>query len=385
MLEEATSCYMTVVVAHGSERCTWQHIDSEDALIMPAVVTFSSTRMAGDSSGRLPAPECCMKVKWHTRQKHEFLGELFDVWTQHVGRKPGVTSPSLEIVDLFAGFGWCRADPSEEPGVDETPWPGTAIRAARALQSYARPKRLVVNSFDSDDPENLTGRTCLGRALQAELGENPRFAVNQLSVEGASAAREASRLVDPKFPSIWILDPYSARGIPWTLVESIVELTGEYEDKRGRRVVRRPEIIVTLMTEGLQRNVDKSPDSISSTLGMEESEWRPLMEEFLSQGANTRQAIVYLYTEKLRGYYKQIPVAVEIPGSGGNIVYVLVYCSSSDAGTYMGHVWAKPRFSQWQREIWRPLAKRIDKNKRMKRAEGDAAPLQRGLEEFDQG
>jgi three-Cys-motif partner protein len=326
-----------------------------------------------------------MKVRWHTRQKHEFLGELFNVWTQHVGKKPGVGTPSLEIVDLFAGFGWCRADRGDEPGVDETPWPGTAIRAARTLANYSRPKRLVVNCFDSDHPDDLTGQDCLARSLQGELGSNPSFPLNQLSADATSAAREASRLVDPKYPSIWILDPYSARGIPWTLVESIVELKGEYQDKRGRRVVRRPEIVVTLMTEGLQRNVDKSPDSISSTLGMPESEWRPLLDEFLSQGANTRQAIVYLYAEKLRGYYKQIPVAVEVPGSGGNIVYVLVYCSSSDAGTYMGHVWAKPRFSQWQREIWRPLAKRIDKNKRMKREEGNAAPLQRGLEEFDRG
>lgn len=323
-----------------------------------------------------------MPVKWHSRQKHEFLGELLSVWTDHVGRRPGVNPPSLEIVDLFAGSGWCRPDRSLEPGVDPTPWPGTALLAARALSRYARPKRLVLNSFDPRQPENHAGMECLRMAIQGQLGEPSPFPVDYLSNEATLAVRDAARLVDPKYPSFWILDPYSAQGLPWSLVESIIQLKGEYTDKRGRPVVRRPEIVVTLMTEGLQRNVDKSPESISSTLGMPEPDWRPLFDEFLSQGANTRQALVYLFTEKLRGFYHQIPVAVEVPGSAGNVVYVVIYCSSSDAGTFMGHVWAKPRFSEWQREIWRPQAKRIDKNKRIRRSEGERATLQRGLDDF---
>lgn len=343
------------------------------------------TRPQTDSMATsLPSAQDCETVKWHSRQKHEFIAEYLSVWTTRVGRTSKKTPPTLEIVDLFAGRGWCRADPTAEHGAPNAPWPGTAVLAARALRDYPRAKRLVLNSFNPAGTAELgKQQACLAKAVAVELGPKPPFPVVYLGKDVQAAADEAAGTVDLRYPTLWLLDPYTPEGLPWAVIERIAALKHEYADPvTGVPRTRRPELVITLITEGLQRNVDRNPGVISAALGMSETEWRPRVNELRSKGLNTRQAVVYIFSERLRGIYGNVPTVVEVPGSAGNIVYVLVFCSPHSAGAYMARMRVKPEFEKWQIESWRPLAKLISKNRAIRRAGGKDAPVQRSLDNF---
>lgn len=329
-------------------------------------------------------PEGCEVVKWHTRQKHEFIKQYLAVWTDNVGGVSGGQVPSLEIVDLFAGRGWCRVDPKAEPGAPREPWPGTAVLAARALQKYAYPKRLVLNSWVPSDPDRSSlQQETLRRAVASEVGDSPRFAVCFLGEEVLTALEQAARLIDVRYPTLWILDPYVPGSMPWAAVERIASLKHDYPTPDGGGVVtRRPEVLITLITEGLQRNIDRNPSVISRTLGLVEGDWRPLISELRDQGANVRQAILYLYSERLRSIYGTTPTVVEVAGSSGNIVYALVFCSSHHAGAYMARMRVAPQFQHWQLGSWKPTARLVSLNRSIARKEGRDATTQTSLDRF---
>ena len=322
----------------------------------------------------------CEVVKWHTRQKHEFIRQYLAVWTERVA-KHGRGAPELSIVDLFAAYGWCRANPETEPGAPRDPWPGSAILSVRALNSYPRPGRLVINSYD----RLVVGRSraqaeAVRHAVDAERGPEPRYEVTYTSADVEEAARHASEVVNLAYPTIWMLDPYYPESLPWTVVEMIAQLRREYKSSKGSET-RRPELIVTLMTEGLQRNVDLSPRSVDLALGMETSQWRHRLEELKAEGANIRQALTYIYAENLRMIYGQWPTVLEVDASPGNIVYALVLCSSHNAGTFVPKILVKPEFQQWRLSTWKPTARLITRNRSFRRREGEDAPLQRSLDE----
>ncbi len=329
-------------------------------------------------------PSDCELVRWHSRQKHEFIAQYLSVWTTKVAKNPKKTPPTLEIVDLFAGRGWCRADSDEERGAPELPWPGTAVLAARALNNYPRASRLILNSFHrGGHAEIASQQKCLKKAIETELGKEPRFPVDFLAERVEDAAQKAAALFDRRFPSIWILDPCTPEDLPWSVVEQIAGLKHQYSTREGGpTTIRRPELVISLITEGLQRNVDRNPGLISKALGLPEAEWRPRVDELLDEGFNTRQAIVYLFSERLRELYQNVPTVVEVPGSHGNIVYVLVFCSSHSAGAYMARMRVRPEFERWQIVEWKPLAKLISRNRVIRRTQGVDATVQQSLDRF---
>jgi three-Cys-motif partner protein len=331
-----------------------------------------------------PASSSITVVKWHTRQKHEFLRQYLQVWTQNVGRRGNAVVPTLEIVDLFASRGWCQVDRQPDPKAPIPPWGGTAVLAARALKAYSKPKRLVVNSYDplskrAPSPQ----RVSLEKAIVAELGVTPAFPVTVLEESAVSAARKAAALVDPRFPSIWILDPQTQSALPWATVEAVANHKAEYQDRRtGVKVLRRPELFVTLITEGLQRNVSLSVRTITSALGMDLGTWGPLLEELVDRGLNVREALIFLYHERLELLYG-FPISfIQVEGANGNVVYALFFCSSNKAGAYMAKRVLQSSFVSWKAAEWLPKAKLIAKNRRLLRKGGSGVTQQTALDGY---
>jgi three-Cys-motif partner protein len=325
-------------------------------------------------------PDECEVVKWHTRQKHQFIEQYLAVWTGRVAKR-GRAAPKLSVVDLFGSFGWCRTDSGVDPGSPVEPWPGTALLVARALSQYPRPGRLVINSFSPDGSDESARQSgCVQRAVAAEIGNSGRFPLSFISEDVASAARTASSTVDLDYPSLWILDPYFPETLPWEVVNYIAQLRHEYRTPKGVQS-RRPEMMITLMTEGLQRNVDLNPHTVNLALGMTEDVWRPRMEELRGEGANIRQALTYMYSERLQQIYGKWPTVLEVDASGGNIVYALVLCSSHDAGTFVPKILLKPEFQAWRIEAWKPTARLITRNRSIRRSGGPGAAIQHSLDE----
>jgi three-Cys-motif partner protein len=187
--------------------------------------------------------------------------------------------------------------------------------------------------------------------------QNP-CVLTSLPIEEAVAA--ASEHVDPRYPSLWILDPCAASELPWHIVETIGRMRANYE-YNGETRTRKPELIISLMTEDLQRFVDLRPDIISSSLGMDEKEWRPKLNELMSNGLNTRQAMVELYAEKLSELYEKPPIlAAEINITNESaIAYCLLLLTDSPAGHYITKLKLLPEFKYWEITEWRLNAKQI--------------------------
>ena len=99
----------------------------------------------------------------------------------------------------------------------------------------------------------------------------------------------------------------------------------------------------------------------------------------VDSGANTRQALISIYGQKLRSIYDRPPIVIEVRGSGRNIIYALFLCSNHDAGQFMMLVKKLPQYSSWQEHQWSPQARRISKDRKRQRRGRDST-FQAGLD-----
>ena len=286
-----------------------------------------------------------------------------------MGKNHGENAPSLALMDLFAGSGWCRnADRKEE-------WPGTATLLARCLSQYPtkHPTTLFLNTFHP----KATKLQAQAASLTETLGEIqfPKKAIVELEQRQFKDALEvAKKAFNRNYPSLWVLDPYAAQDLPWSAVEEIAKLKGTDHD-------RRPELFINLMTFDLLENMNQNPHVVSTALGMEESEWRPMVDQLAAEeDANKRNAFVEIYAQKLQALYGRPPHYVEVEGVHGNIVYVLFFCSDHDAGFHMMRKESIPQFAKWHDREWKPKAKSIVATKKVDKKAAESGQKQAKLD-----
>lgn len=296
-------------------------------------------------------------VKWHTRKKHAFIEFYLKIWVEHVKRNP----PTLDIFDLFASTGLCYCDERKKYGLPEPTWPGSAILAADCLEHYPKGRTLFLNTYHPKD------------AICREQKENLELLLSKYSkikpvitmLDINDAIKEACRHVVPNFPSLWILDPHGASDLPWNIVETIGNLRGHWTDKDGKSRERQPELIITLMTYGLQMNVSIYPHTVSTMLGLAEAEWRPKYDALMAKYDNTRKALVELYAERLSELYDKPPIIVEINTTNETaIVYVLFLCTDSNAGHYLMKQEGMKEYNAWIHR-WKNDARRISAEEKL--------------------
>src|SRR3990172_8104277 len=210
--------------------------------------------MSPEIAADLPADE----VAIHSRQKHALLEAYLRVWTKNVAANWGAKSPSLDIFDLFAGTGWCI-----EREYRKDLWPGTAMVSAEQLKQYPSRRKciLFLNSWAEDDLVRSRNLEALQRRIHALGLERSNREVRIISHELSEALPQAVELHSErkKYPSLWILDPYSASELPWESVKQIASLVGSYRDRNGESRSRRPELFLNFMTSSLQRNIHNLP------------------------------------------------------------------------------------------------------------------------------
>lgn len=291
------------------------------------------------------------RVKWHTRKKHAFIEFYLNIWVEHVKRNP----PTLDIFDLFASTGLCYCDESKKFGLPEPTWAGSAILAANCLASYPRGKTLFLNTYHPKNQKCNEQKENLDRLLSTYPKTKP--VITTLNIN--NAVEEAIRHVTPNFPSLWILDPHAASDLPWEIVETIGNIRGRWTGKDGKPRERRPEMIITLMTYGLQMNVNINSHTISTMLGMDEPEWRPRFDELMAKHDNVRKTLVEMYAERLAELYTKPPIIVEINTTNETgIVYVLFLCTDSNAGHYLMKMEGMKEYNAWIHQ-WKQDARKI--------------------------
>jgi len=306
-------------------------------------------------------------VKWHTRQKHKFIEEYLRVWTNYVKKH----QPTLDIFDLYASTGLCYCADSEESGGSEPTWEGTAGLAARYLSSYPKGRHLFLNTYNEDRKKCSKQAENLAK-IATKCGRTPPYtSITTLPIEEAfeAAIDYGERNGIFNYPNIWILDPYRSTDLPWSIVERIGNLKRSYPSN-GAMKVRKPEMIINLMTNDLQRNIDINPRILDVALGMSESEWRPKIDSYLSNGHDTRRAIINVYAERLSVLYEKPPVVTEIKITNDTaIVYCLLLCTDSPAGYYVYNLKGLPEFNNWRISTWKPDAEKITIEKKLPKAQ----------------
>lgn len=294
-------------------------------------------------------------MKFHSRQKHEWIESYFRIWTGHVNPE---RRPSLDIIDLYSSYGWCLDKESGEI------WPGTAVRAATLLKNYvARAKNgLFLNSYSDDPAELATQSVALKEALDA-IGPLKGTKVHppyHLKIE--QAVETILPLVNKNFPNVWILDPYVPDDLPWSVVDRIAKNIGQKQvTRRGEKtfIPRKPELFITLMLWSLQKCVNSPKASlvVDHAFGLPESEWRPRLEHYMTEKKLTiTGALIEVYRDRLMEHYKKPPLSFVVRGVDGNIVYALFFCSDEDAGYHSMRQRGQEYFEEWHSNDYAPKA-----------------------------
>lgn len=300
------------------------------------------------------------RVKWHTRKKHFFIESYLKIWIDKVKRN----RPTLDIFDLYASTGLCYCENIAE---SDSRWGGSACLAAECLVRYPRGRYLFLNTYHPDAERCAAQRANLSRVIseiRKNKSENTIIISKEIdqAVEDAIAFAESRNLL--QFPTIWILDPYAASNLPWSIVERIAKLRRTYPSTKGGERVRKPELIINLMTFDLQRNINKNPHVVDIALGMDEEVWRPEIDDLMqSRGYNTREALIELYARRLSELYDKAPIVSEINTTDESaIVYCLFLCTDNDAGHYMGILQGlkdyNTRLYNWRHEARRVVAEK---------------------------
>jgi three-Cys-motif partner protein len=314
------------------------------------------------------------EIKWHSRQKHAFLEEYLSIWSEKVG-KTGKTMPTLDIFDLYASSGLCHCSDKNET------WEGSALLAAECLKKYQKGRLLFLNTFSPSEEKTVLQKNSLEKNISdLDLPERIKSEIKTLPI--GEAVESAIQYVDPNFPSLWILDPYQPEHLPWKIVERICKLEGSY-NVGGRQVTRRPELFICLMTGRLQRfGRESKEDIVGSALGMNTGEWKSKLDGHRENGRNVREALIFMYAEKISQYYEKPPIILEVPANEGAIVYTVFLCTDHDAGHYVMKIHKLPEYQKWKEIKWKREAETISKRKKLIRNAAKCGQEQTFLESF---
>ena len=282
----------------------------------------------------------------HQKLKHKFIELYLKIWVENVGQKSKKNPPTVDFFDLYAASGLAHDRHTGEI------WEGSALLAAKAFGGYPNGRLLFLNSYDEDPDTCKSQMEILKRNIQGledcpHVKDRTRF----FSADIHRATDEALRVVNKNYPSLWILDPYHPDQLPWKIIERIGSTTGKpYVDKKtGRTVIKKPELIINLMTLILQRNIDRKPELLSNAIGLSQEDWTPLYENYEEKWKQfgveqcTRHVILDIYAERLSQLYKNPPIIAEVNAAEGGVVYTMLLVTESDAGYYN----MKKKMDEW--------------------------------------
>lgn len=291
-------------------------------------------------------------VKYHTLKKHEFIKRYLGIWVEMVKTKP----PTLDIFDLYASTGMCYCEDAEGHRA-ESSWDGSAMLSAKCLMKYRGGSRcLFLNTYNKDKKMIPAQKENLKRLL-SEIKFPYPYIIETLPID--QAVDVAITKVEPRYPNLWILDPHGVSALPWSVVEKISNLKGEY-DINGKHHVRKPELIISLMTEDLQRWYKTRPEIITIALGMDKSSWRPIFEELVHSGLNTRDAFLNVYMQRLCDLYDKSPICIEVNTTNETaVLYTIMLITESDAGYYLTQTKLLPAYEDWRVTTWKNGARNI--------------------------
>jgi len=203
-----------------------------------------------------------MEVKYHSWAKYVFLCSYLQACEKIYKYRPGMIR--FYYCDLFSGDGKCNC---VLPTNEIESWDGSA----RSALYYCKNMGESYCGAFLNDAENMV-------ALQNNLKDliDDSSKVHFFDKKADDVIDEILVKIPVNSQSFFFLDPTAHSDLSWTTIEKIGNHTsnGNYQKKA---FTRRPEIMINLMTVGMQRNykIPANQEAITKALGTDE--WKDEM------------------------------------------------------------------------------------------------------------
>lgn len=269
-----------------------------------------------------------MKVEPHTSLKHRMLGAYFKICRQVAKNRP------LYYVDLYSGDG--------EAECDEAPIKKWKCPFIRSLLEHAKKGEIQLNCFLNElDRGNY-------EVLKKNVGEYEKFIIGLTQNDANIAYRDALAKVPNSSWSIFFLDPCKYSELDWKTIEGLSKHTG---NDPISKCVRKPELIINLMTITMQRAFKSDPEGITKSLGGEE--WKERVENMSKTGEKAHEIFSDIFTRKLEtlGYYVN-PICVTQTPPNSNVLYYMIFASSIPNANEIIAKKYKPYIDGLMRDKW---------------------------------
>jgi len=246
-----------------------------------------------------------MEVSVHTSLKHRMLGMYFLICRKVAKER------ILHYVDLFAGDG--------EAHCDEAPMKNWKCPFVKGLLEYAQKNEIKLQCYLNElDPKNNGTYD----KLIKNISQYKKFIVDITREDPNIVYERALEKIPKNEWSIFFLDPFQHDHLHWSTIEKISK--HEIFDTRSR-CIRRPELIINLMTYSMQRSYKHNPDGITLALG--NNEWKDMITTNEDNRIHEIFSDIFVANLKKLGYSVSSFEITQTPPAS-NVLYYMIFASS---------------------------------------------------------
>jgi three-Cys-motif partner protein len=255
-----------------------------------------------------------LEVQFHSRIKHWLLENYLNIClnVQKRRKKP------FYYIDLYSGDGTCECKnpPSR--------WEGSPIVA---IKNSSESKFGFHCVFNDIDPQNI-------KELKQRLKpyENRDNVLKVFNEDANKTHSNILKLIPSREHSLFFIDPTKHTQLNWSTIENISN--HKCRDYYGISFIRRPELMINLMTYTMQIDYQQNPQYIDNFMGLN-SKWREHVTQCIGNNEPIHKGFLSAYVNQLKNIYKQDPSFIEIQQTGkgikkgsGNVVYYLLFVTS---------------------------------------------------------
>ncbi|TLZ65058.1 MAG: three-Cys-motif partner protein TcmP [Methanobacteriota archaeon] len=250
-----------------------------------------------------------MEVGIHSRAKDWLLRAWLDVC---VKVKAKGTYRDTVLIDLYAGDGENTA--SLPDGQRET-WPGSSVRMAEAAQQDPNQRtRVIVNEKDPGKYSSLLQRIKAHPAVVTTYNEDARTILPTVLAA-----------LNPHDHNFFFIDPFSHSEADVNVLREIGSLS-QTDVYRGVEITRRPEIMYTFMTSGLQQSLAEKAQSSIDRFFDWTVDWRAKLSDATTAGLPAYDGFLQALLESMDLWYPAGSHSLfEVKSPRGTVVYFMVF------------------------------------------------------------
>lgn len=203
-----------------------------------------------------------MEVQLHAKAKHWGLKAYMDILGRVLKGKR-----KFVYVDLFCGDGYCTATVGKDTRYpQQSSWDGPPLYAVKNWSTLPNLDFSCV--FNDKDPSKIKCLKSSINKLKLDL-----FVEAYYSEEADIIASKIieTHLKVPSCMSLIFMDPQRHYQLSWKTIELFAQFSEE-DVYHGKKFIRRPELIINLMTYTMYRSYTHRPEEITRSLGT--SEWK---------------------------------------------------------------------------------------------------------------